>query len=495
MPGEILRTSARRLRMAAFVWIVLWGTGLVMNNVIGPVISPDRPLDDAWPWPGNPVAFGCVLLSLGIVLYTRRSAPAMSMLLNLSLVYEVALAFAIGLVNQWTPNAVGLSWICVLILVHPLIVPNAPGKTFVASVLAASMDFVGLAITGARGVPLPDWQVVLWTYLPNFICAALAVVPAHVIAKLGREVRAARELGSYVLGERLGQGGMGEVHRAHHRLLARQVAVKIVRPELFGSNVDDALVTLHRFEREAQVTARMRSPHTIEIYDYGLTDEGVFYYVMELLDGFDLDVVVRRFGPLPAARVIHILEQVCDSLAEAHENQLIHRDIKPANVHLCRYGRRLDFVKLLDFGLVKGDASDHRDLSIATEHRFGGTPGFMAPEQALGDRSLDQRTDLYSVGCLGYWLLTGQSVFEGKTPYDIISQHAGSKPLPPSQRTELEVPECLDRVILGCLEKSQERRPQSADVLAGMLSSCTRETGTWTPEEARRWWDVAAPRA
>jgi hypothetical protein len=488
LPGEIVRHSARRLRMAATVWIALWSIGLALNNLLGPLISPGRPLDDAWPWPGNPVAFGCIALSLGIVLYTRRR-PALSVFLNLALVYEVALAFAIGVVNQWTPNTSGLSWICVLILVHPLIVPDRPLRTFVAATLAASMDLVGLAITGARGVAIPDWPVLLWTYLPNFICAALAVVPAQIIGRLGREVRAARELGSYQLGERLGVGGMGEVYHARHRLLARPVAIKLVRPELVG-DVDVALEAMTRFEREAQATARMRSPHTIQVYDCGVTDEGVFYYVMELLEGYDLDQLVRTFGPQPPARVVHVLRQVCDSLAEAHAQQLIHRDIKPANVHLCRYGRRDDFVKLLDFGLVKHAGTTDPGESAIDGRHVTGTPSYMAPEQALRTRPVDGRTDLYGVGCVAYWLLTGRPVFEGHTSYEVITRHAMATPVPPSSVAGASVPACVDRVVLACLEKDMERRPATAEALDAMLAECAAVTGAWTDEMARRWWET-----
>ena len=489
LPSEIQRDAGRRLATAAWVWIGLWSLGLVMNNIVGPWLSPERPLDDAWPWPGNPAALGCILVSVAVIFATRRASLSLARLLDLALVYEVVLAFAIGLVNQWTPNTAGLSWICALLLVHPLLVPNTVLRTVVASLLAAAMDLVGLAITGARGVPLPPGEVILWTYLPNFICAFLAMLPAKVVARLSREVTAARELGSYKLGELLRKGGMGEVYREEHRLLARPAAIKLVRPELLGVPLAERQQVLRRFEREAQATARLRSAHTIAVYDYGIADDGTFYYVMELLDGFDLDTFVRRFGPVPAARAVHFLTQVCDSLAEAHENELIHRDIKPANVFACHYGRTFDVVKVLDFGLVK-PARPADGITSATD-AIGGTPGFMAPEQVLGMQPVDARTDLYAVGCLAYWLLTGQLVFDGASAVDVIAQHARTPPTPPSQRTELPIPSALDSLILSCLEKEPARRPQSADDLLDSLRRCGVEP--WTEAQGRSWWQALVP--
>jgi len=237
----------------------------------------------------------------------------------------------------------------------------------------------------------------------------------------------------------------------------------------------------------------MRSPHTIELYDFGVTDDGRFYYVMELLDGFDLETLVTRFGPLPPERAIYLLRQVCDSLAEAHSSSLIHRDIKPANIYACRYGRRTDFVKVLDFGLVKLRQEDGSgELDMTAEHGPGGTPAYGAPEQAAGDGHVDGRADLYALGCVAYWLVTGQMVFEARGGLEMIVHHIRTPPTPPSQRTELDVPKALDEVILACLEKHPDRRPQTADELAERLAAC--ETATpWTPQRAQEWWDAHRP--
>jgi serine/threonine-protein kinase len=288
---------------------------------------------------------------------------------------------------------------------------------------------------------------------------------------------------------------MGEVYRAEHQLLARPAAVKLVRPELLGTaDVDVQHRTLLRFEREAQLTARLRSPHTVSVYDYGITDDGTFYYVMELLEGLDLESLVREYGPVPTGRCLHILRQVCDSLSEAHALGLTHRDIKPSNVVLCRYGRRVDFVKVLDFGLARParppDGAD--TASLTRDDAIAGTPAFMSPEQILGHREVGPWTDLYAVGCLGYWLLTGRLVFEGETSLEVLTRHARDVPVAPSRRTELPIPSRVDEILLACLEKDPARRPESADALAKELEEIAAERD-WSPEHARRWWEAHRP--
>ncbi|MDH3369331.1 MAG: hypothetical protein OEO17_15935, partial [Gemmatimonadota bacterium] len=219
LPQDLAEAASKRLGIACLVWAGLWGFSLLMNNVVSPILSPDVPLDNAWPWPGNPVAIAVIVVSLGFYAYTRWHACDCRLSLDLGLLYEILLAFAIGLVNQWTPNTEGLSWICVLVVVHPMIVPHTRGLTLAAALVAASMDPVGLAITAARGVEIPSAPVILWIYLPNYVCAFLALVPSHVITLLGRQVSEARELGSYRVGKLLGKGGMGEVYLARHRML------------------------------------------------------------------------------------------------------------------------------------------------------------------------------------------------------------------------------------------------------------------------------------
>jgi serine/threonine-protein kinase len=308
------------------------------------------------------------------------------------------------------------------------------------------------------------------------------------------EIVEARRMGAYALERRLGRGGMGEVWLGRHALLARPAAVKLVRPDRPGGRgLHEAHVMQERFEREAQATAGLRSPHTVNLYDFGVADDGTFYYVMELLEGLDTDRLVRKLGPLPPERVVHVLRAVCHSLAEAHEAGLIHRDIKPANVFLCRYGREYDWVKVLDFGLVKAMEEPEGETGLTIDGSVRGTPAFMAPEQAKGG-GVDGRADIYAVGCVAYWLLTGQPVFEGSTAMEVLMHHVGSTPEPPSRRTELPVPAELERIVMSCLEKDPGKRPASAVELAARLEACPLER-TWTAERARRWWETHRPDA
>jgi tRNA A-37 threonylcarbamoyl transferase component Bud32 len=493
LPSDLLRLSSNRLGIASLVWAGLWALGLVMNNVVGPILSPDAPLDDAWPWPGNPVAFAVIAVSLGVFWYTRRRASNPRLALDLGLAYEVVLAFAIGLVNQWTPNASGLSWICVLVLIHPMIVPSTRPRTLLAALAAASMDPLGIAITGARGVEIPSFPVILWTYLPNYVCAFLAIVPSHVISGLSRQVNEARELGSYRLGELLGKGGMGEVYVAHHRMLRRPAAIKLIRPDALRSGRIETPDTIkRRFQREAEAAAQLHSPHTVQLYDFGVTKGGQFYTVMELLRGLDLESIVERFGPIPPARTAYLLRHTCHSLGEAHAYGLVHRDIKPANIYACWVGREADYVKVLDFGLVKGDLGEGQDRTKLTAPEITtGTPAYMSPELARAE-DIDGRSDLYALGCVAFFMLTGRLVFEAESPMKMMLAHIKDTPVPPSQLSEFPISRDLDEVVLSCLQKDRAQRPPTADELARRLGEC--DVGEpWTAEAAARWWHAHLP--
>jgi serine/threonine-protein kinase len=243
-----------------------------------------------------------------------------------------------------------------------------------------------------------------------------------------------------------------------------------------------------RFEREAQVIARLRSPHTVELFDFGVAADGAFFYAMELLEGLDADSLVRRFGPTPPERAIHVLRQMCHSLSEAQSCGLVHRDIKPANIFLCRYGEEYDFVKVLDFGIVgtvRG-AEDDGSAVLTRENVLHGTPAFMAPEQALGTE-VDGRADIYATGCVAYWLLTGQNVFTAETAMGLVLQHAHAQPAPPSARIEQPIPAALDDLVLCCLAKEPAQRPQSARELSDRLAE-VKGAGVWTQERAGEWW-------
>jgi serine/threonine-protein kinase len=311
----------------------------------------------------------------------------------------------------------------------------------------------------------------------------LAYFGARMIYAIGLDVSRARLLGAYQLDSRLGAGGMGEVWRASHRMLARPAAVKLIAPRHLG---DDTHAVLTRFEQEAQATALLRSPHTVEVYDFGLSSDGSFYYVMELLDGLDLQKLVDTHGPIPASRVVYILRQVCHSIGEAHAAGMVHRDIKPANIFVCRYGSDFDFVKVLDFGLVKTQKLVE-DAAVTQKGQFIGTPAFFAPEMAL-DSEIDGRADIYSLGCVAYWLLTGSFVFEADNPMALAAKHLREEPAPPSKRTGIEIPTDLEEVVLDCLRKNPVDRPSSAEELANRLSDCA--VVAWTNQDSHRWWQL-----
>ena len=300
-------------------------------------------------------------------------------------------------------------------------------------------------------------------------------------------------LGSYRLVERIGAGGMGEVWRARHRFLRRPAAIKLIPADHFGEDAEATATVSRRFEREAQATAQLRSPHTVELFDYGTSETGSYYYVMELLEGLDLETFVERFGPMPAERVVAVLIQACRSLAEAHHTGLIHRDIKAANVYLCRLGLEVDFVKVLDFGLVRQVATQEDETRLTGVGNVGGTPAYMAPEQATDEADIDARADLYALGCLAFWLLTGQLVFEATSAVKMMLKHLSEAPEPPSHHTEMDVPSELDALVLELLSKDPTQRPGSARELARRLARIPLRRA-WDEERAETWWSRNLPR-
>jgi serine/threonine-protein kinase len=281
--------------------------------------------------------------------------------------------------------------------------------------------------------------------------------------------------------EKLGEGGMGEVWRARHQLLARPCAIKLIRPELLGAGKQEAAV--ERFRLEARTIARLTSPNTVRLYDFGISETGGFYFVMELLSGMDVFSLVQRFGPLPPERVVSVLRQACRSLAEAHAAGVLHRDIKPHNLFLCRLGVEFDVLKVLDFGLVK---SLHDDTTqITADGTLMGTPAYMPPERVVGGPA-EERSDIYALGCVAYWMLTGKTVFTGE-PMAVMIHHARTVPQPPSKVSGVFIPDRLEHIVLACLEKAADKRPSSAIDLWRELGDVPL-TSPWTAERAEMWW-------
>jgi serine/threonine-protein kinase len=282
---------------------------------------------------------------------------------------------------------------------------------------------------------------------------------------------------------------MGEVYRATHTMLARPAAVKLIRPEALGNgDAESAQLAMRRFTREAEAAANLRSPHTVEVYDFGVTEDQTLYYVMEMLEGMDLESLVRQYGALPPGRVIYILRQVCESLEEAHTRGLVHRDIKPANIHVGRVGLKYDFVKVLDFGLVKEvKRPTNQDTLMTAQGMAIGTPSYMAPELALGEE-VDGRADIYALGCVAFYLLTGRLVFEADNPMRLLVKHIEEKPVPPSTRTDRPIPALLDNVVLACLAKDPASRTPSAGALAEALLGAKPAVDPWDDADAAQWW-------
>src|SRR6476660_2659808 len=393
LPSEILDQTCRRVGIVSLVFVSLWTLMLVLDNVVAPLLGERAFMPDLWPFPGNLVAGIGVMSSLATA-YLARRLSGKAPLLDVGAIYLVLQCLLISILGQWFPVRVTprVSWVCIAILFYPAIVPNTPRKTLITSLLAASTEPVALLLSHLRGVPVPHSPIYLiWDFLPTYICAFLVVIPVKIIHSLGQQVRRAKELGSYILEEPLGKGGMGEVFRATHRMLARPAAVKLIRSEILGSSSPAAArIITERFRREAQAAASLRSPHTIDLYDFGVAQDGTFFLVMELLDGLDLETLVERFGPVTPERTVFLLRQACESLAEAHSRGLVHRDIKPSNIFTCRMGLDVDFIKVLDFGLVKAMGDGDREATMLTApDSTTGTPAYIAPEMVRGDRVAD----------------------------------------------------------------------------------------------------------
>ncbi len=373
-------------------------------------------------------------------------------------------------------------WHTFTVFSRALVVPSTGRRSAVIGAVSYVPFLVaglGTAIERPELLEVPPGPFVIGVALFAGMATLLATTGSRVIYGLRAEVRQARQLGQYTLDGLIAKGGMGAVYRARHALLRRPTAVKLLPPEKHGAE------NLARFEREVQHMSQLTHPNTVAIYDYGRSPDGVFYYAMELLDGVDLEVLVHLDGPLPAPRVVHVLRQICGALDEAHGRGLTHRDVKPANVILCRRGNQPDVVKVLDFGLVaevdRGGATDFDGPAVL------GTPAYLAPEVITSPELVGPPSDLYGVGAVAYFLLTGQRVFAGKTVAALCLAHVHEAPVPPSARTELPISPALEALVLSCLAKDPAARPASARALRAALAAVP-EGAQWDEDAALTWW-------
>ncbi|MCB9594367.1 MAG: serine/threonine protein kinase [Sandaracinaceae bacterium] len=486
---EVRHRMQERLALLGLVTLCLGGGFLAVELVTDLVLSGlDVAVQHAISWRGS-LNFVGALVSAAVWLVARSGTRSPQQLLLIDGVGTVAAVVPYTLMAMLGQEGVAAVLLTALtsmlvLVTRALMVPSDATRTATIGSIAASLAF-GLGVLVHVQDPARRGEDTLSTVLINLamwlvVVVVVSTVASWVLFGLRRQADEARRLGQYILIEPIGAGGMGVVYRARHSMLRRPTALKLLPPE----STDAAAIG--RFEREVQLTASLQHPNTVTIFDYGRTSDGVFYYAMEYLDGGDLETVVAVGGPMPAARVRHLLLQVAAGLAEAHDIGLIHRDIKPANLLVAGAAPVADLCKIVDFGLVR-QQDTAETTGITQTGTVMGTPLYMAPEAITHPDELDARADLYALGAVAYYLLTGQTVFEGQTIVEICSAHLHAAPEPPSARLGAPIPPTLEELVLRCLEKSPDDRPQSAVELGELLEAC-EDVPAWTRAEARAWW-------
>ncbi len=471
-------------RVLTFLFAGFYAAGIVLVLLIAPAKLVAFHLH-----PAKLANLGFGLASFAVWRLAQRSSTPGWFVATGDLLMPVSVSLVIYLVSLTAPPWAGLAFgplllAALLLVLRAALVPSPARRTFVIGaisslpVVLASRTMAEHDLTLTEPVTANRITLVATVWCLGLIAATCTV--SRVIYGLHHEIRNVRRLGQYVLGELVGEGGMGAVYRAEHALLRRPTAVKVLSPDRAGKD------SIARFEREVKLTARLTHPNTVAIYDYGRTRDGHFYYAMEFLDGLSLEELVKRFGPQPSGRVIHILMQAAGALAEAHSLGLIHRDIKPANVLFCERGGTPDTVKLVDFGLVK---SLEPEVGPALTHAnaITGTPLYLAPESITDPTGLDHRADIYGLGGVAFFLLTGQPPFPGTSVLEICGHHLHTPPTPPSQLSKSPLPAELDALVLRCLSKKPAERPQNAEELKEALAECARSS-PWSIAEARAFW-------
>jgi serine/threonine-protein kinase len=485
---EAERFYALRVSDYARVLTLIFGALYVAGVVLVLLLMPERFVEFHL-HPAKLAHLAFALVSLAVWRLTRRPNAPSWLVMGADVFLPVGVPIVVGFVATTTRSWPGLYFVpllfvAILLVLRAALVPSPPRRTAIVGGLASIPVVVAIKVLASDDPNIPSYLNENYVALgAAAFCVALvkaSVVVSNVIYGLHGEIRSVRRLGQYVLGELIGEGGMGSVYRAEHAMLRRPTAVKVLSPERVGHE------SIARFEREVKVTARLTHPNTVAIYDYGRTRDGLFYYAMEYLDGLSLEELVKKYGPQAPGRVVHILMQAAGALAEAHALGLIHRDVKPANILFCERGGTPDTVKLVDFGLVKS-LEPGMGPTLTHTNAITGTPQYLAPESITNPTGVDHRVDLYGLGGVGYFLLTGRPVFEGHSVIEICGHHLHTPPAPPSDLTKVPVPPDLEALVLRCLAKKPEDRPSGAEELYEALVECAR-TSPWRVAEARGFW-------
>jgi eukaryotic-like serine/threonine-protein kinase len=503
-PSEVRAYLQRRVMIYLGFAAAFWGAAWVLATLVGLLTQPedilgkDHVLRTASHLP-------MTLILAGLWWALRRKERSTRWLIIVDLTTAVVQGLFLGLLAlgmvpliRYRPDLICMLGVTYVLVARAAVVPSAAPLTMLIGLLTGLPVCLAILamyrIAYAKGIAVAQsypgdhstpGSFLLWALLYTLLAIALSTFVSQVIYGLQRAVQSARQLGQYTLEGTIGEGGMGVVYRGRHALLRRPTALKLLPPERAGA------AAVARFEREVQITSQLTHPNTVAIYDYGRTPDNIFYYAMEFLDGIDLQELVDRDGPQPAARVRQLVSQVVSALAEAHAHGIIHRDIKPSNIFVGERGLIPDFIKVLDFGLARD--FDRVDGALTQDGKLMGTPLYMSPEQILG-APLDGRSDLYSVGALSYYLLTGAPVFSGNTVVEVCAAHLHSAVVKPSARLGKAVPPSLEDVLLACLEKAPADRPKDAATLLALLEACT-DLGSWSQDDARDWWRERGARA
>jgi len=470
-------------RIATLFKVMFWSLVLLVGFLFAlyVIFLEHPPKHRAWMYAGSATGLAAMAFIWRGLLVRRPLSVAA--LYRIDLIYSIGIGTAFGAAafvqRDLRPSAyLSLVYTTYTVFARALMVPSTRRRTAVASALTfAPIVASSVAVALSQKEDLPGPAFVISCVVLGCVSIALATAGSDIIYGLRRKVSEAQQLGAYILDRKIGQGGMGSVYRAHHILLRRPTAVKLLRPDQVGAE------NIERFEREVKHMSQLTHPNTVAVYDYGRSSDGTFYYAMEYLGGgIDLEALVARYGPQPASRVARILAQVCGALQEAHDSGFIHRDIKPANIILCERGGLPDVAKVVDFGLTREITAD----TGASVQIVLGTPGYVAPE-TLTEGAIGPAVDLYALGAVGYKLLTALRVFEGKTGADICIKHLTLEPTPPSQVTTTHVPPALEAILLRCLAKQPEARFASAREMAAALRALPAGDD-WSDARARGWW-------